>query len=74
MEIHFPPDLQEKLERAATQDGRGTDEYVQQLVAHYLDYDAWFRQKIKMSLERLDRGESVTHEEVGASIEDMLNR
>jgi predicted transcriptional regulator len=74
MEVHFPPDLQEKLERAAAQDGRCTDEYVQQLVAHYVDYDAWFRQKTKLSMERLDRGETLTHEEIGARIEGILSR
>ena len=74
MEVHFPPELQEKLEQAATQDGRGTDEYVQQLVAHYLDYDVWFRRKVKTSLEHLDHGESISHEEVGARLEDLLSR
>jgi predicted transcriptional regulator len=41
-----------------------TELNVQQLVENYLDHDAWFRRKIKKSLERLDRGEFLTHEEV----------
>ena len=74
MEVHFTPGLQQKLEQAAARSRRGTDEYVQQLVEHYLDHDAWFREKVKMSLDRLDRGESLTHDEVGARIEGLLNR
>lgn len=55
MEVHFNFDLQTKLNRIAAENSSDTDEYVQQLVEHYLDYDAWFRQKIKKGLEQLDR-------------------
>jgi len=48
------------------------DGYVQQLVEHYLDHDVWFRQKVKKGLEQLDRGEYLTHEEVGERIERMF--
>jgi hypothetical protein len=44
------------------------DEYVQRLVEEYVDYDAWFRGKVGRSLERLDRGELVTPEQVSATI------
>jgi predicted transcriptional regulator len=72
MEVHFSPELQEKLDRVAARNSRGSDEYVQQLVEHYLEHDEWFRHKVKASLERLDRGESLTHDEVGAGIEKLL--
>ncbi len=39
------------------------DQYVQQLVEQYLDYDVWFRQKVKTSLDQLDREEFLSHEE-----------
>ena len=68
MEVHFSPDLQTKLNRVAAENGSDTDGYVQQLVEHYLDHDAWFRQNVMKGLERLDRGEYLTHEEVGESI------
>ena len=72
MEVHFTPELQAKLDRVAAENSRGADEYVQQLVEHYLDHDAWFRDKVKQSLEQLDRGEFLTHEEVGSRIERMF--
>ena len=69
MEVHFTPELQAKLDRVAAENSSEADQYVQQLVEHYLDHDVWFRQKVKTSLERLDRGEFLTHEEMGARIE-----
>jgi predicted transcriptional regulator len=72
MEVHFGPDLQTKLNRVAAENSSDTDAYVQQLVEHYLDHDAWFRQNVKKGLEQLDRGDYLTHEEVGESIERMF--
>jgi predicted transcriptional regulator len=72
MEVHFSPELQAKLDRVAAENSSAADQYVQQLVEHYLDHDVWFRQKVKTSLERLDRGEFLTHEEMGARIEEKF--
>lgn len=72
MEVHFTPDLQAKLDRVAAESHRGAEEYVQQLVEHYLDYDVWFRQKVTSSLAQLDRGEFVTHDEVGERLNKMF--
>jgi predicted transcriptional regulator len=72
MEVHFTPELQARLDRVAAENRSDADGYVQQLVESYLDHDAWFRQKINASLDRLDRGEFVTHEDVGARFEKMF--
>jgi predicted transcriptional regulator len=62
MEVHFSPELQEKIVRIAAENQRDADDYVQQLVEHYVDHDAWFRQKVTASLGRLDRGEFLEHD------------
>ena len=72
MEVHFNSDLETKVNRVAAENRSGADEYVQQLVEHYVDHDAWFRQKVREGLEQLDRGEYLTHEEVGEGIERMF--
>ena len=72
MEVHFSPDLETKLNRVAAENSSDTDGYVQQLVEHYLDHDAWFRQNVNKGLEQLDRGEYLTHEAVGERIERMF--
>lgn len=72
--MHFTPELQAKVDRVAAENRRGADEYVQQLVEHYLDQDAWFRQKVTASLGQLDRGEFLANEEVGARLEKMFQQ
>ncbi len=72
MEVHFKPELQEKVERVAAENRSDADEYVQQLVENYLDHDAWFRQKVTASLGKLDRGEFLSHEDVGARLRKMF--
>jgi predicted transcriptional regulator len=73
MEVHFTPELQAKLDRVAADIDSGADEYVQQLVEHYLDQDVWFRQKVTGGLKQLDHGEFLTHEEVGARLKKMFH-
>ncbi len=72
MEVHFTPELQAKLDSVAAEIPAGADQYVQQLVEHYLDHDLWFRQKVKASLDQLDRGEFLSHEEVGERLGKMF--
>jgi predicted transcriptional regulator len=72
MELNLSPELQAKLTHIAAENNSGTEEYVRQLVEHYLDHDAWFRQKVKEGLGQLDQGEFVTHEEIGARIDQMF--
>jgi len=68
MEVHFTPEVQTKIDRVAAENGSASDEYVRQLVERYLDQDSWFRQKVKKGLDQLDRGEFLTHEEVGKGL------
>jgi predicted transcriptional regulator len=72
MEVHFSPELQAKLDRAAADIHCGPGEYVQQLVEQYVDHDLWFRQKVSGSLEQLDRGDYLTHEQVGFRLNKMF--
>jgi len=72
MEVHLSAELQDRVNRAAAQSKSGPAEYVQQLVEHYVDHDLWFREQVKKGLDQLDRGEFLTHEEMGARIEKMF--
>lgn len=72
MEVHLKPELQARVDRAAKESNSGPEEYVQQLVEHYVDHDVWFRQQVKKGLEQLDRGEFLTHEEMRGRIEQMF--
>lgn len=72
MELQLKPELQAKVERAAAENQSEPAEYVQQLVENYVEHDLWFRQQVKKGLDQLDRGEFLTHEEMGSRIEKMF--
>ena len=74
MEVHFTPELEAKLNRIAAENQRGPDEYVRELVEHYLDHDGWFRQEVKKGLDQLDRGEFIAHDEVVARIKRRIGK
>ena len=72
MEISFAPELEAKLNRIASQAGKGADQVVRELVVNYLDHDEWFRQEVGKGLASLDQGKSVSHEEVRRQMERIL--
>ena len=72
MEISFAPELEAKLNRIASQTGKGADQVVRELVVNYLDHDEWFRQEVGKGLASLDQGKSVSHEEVRRQMERIL--
>lgn len=72
MEISFAPELEAKLNRIASQTGKGADQIVQELVASHLDHDEWFRQEVGTGLASLDQGKSISHEEVRRQMERNL--
>jgi len=72
MEISFAPELEAKLNRIASETGKGASQVVQELVSSYLDHDQWFRQEVEKGLASLDSGKSVSHEEVRRQMERIL--
>lgn len=72
MEVNLNPELQAKLTRIAAENSSHAEEYARQLIEHYLDHDAWFREMVKKGLGQLDRDEFVTHDEIGARIDQIF--
>jgi len=72
MEVHFTSDLEDRIRQASAEAGRDSAQYVLELVDHYVDHDRWFRQEVRKGLGQLDRGESITHEEVVGRIERLF--
>jgi predicted transcriptional regulator len=72
MEITFAPELQARLNRIASETGKGPDEVVRELVASYLDHDEWFRQEVAKGLASLDRGKFVSHDDVRRQMDRIL--
>jgi predicted transcriptional regulator len=72
MEVPFTPELEAKLTDAAAERGRRPDELVQEVVARYLDADARFAEAVKIGESELERGQYLTHEEVGQQLKRFL--
>jgi len=72
MEVHFTPEQEAILAQTAAQKGRAPDELVRQVLARYFDEESRFVDAVRRGEESLDRGESLTHEEVGRRLERFL--
>jgi predicted transcriptional regulator len=73
MEVHFTPELEAKLTDAAAQQGRNADELVQEMVARVFEEDARFVEAVKRGEAALERGEHLTHEQLGRRLQRFLH-
>jgi predicted transcriptional regulator len=72
MEVHFNHDLQARLALRAAQQGRNPDEVVQDVVARYFEEEDRFVEAVKRGEAALERGEFLTHEQVGDRLRRFL--
>ena len=72
MEVHFNSNLEARLTQRATQQGRKPDEFVQDVVARYLDEEDRFVAAVKRGEDALEHGEYLTHEQVGERLRRFL--
>jgi predicted transcriptional regulator len=72
MEFNVPADLQAKLARAASRRGIAAETLVLEAIARAVEYDDWFLQEVEKGLAQADRGDLLTHEDVGALLEARL--
>jgi predicted transcriptional regulator len=64
MEVRLNPDLQAKLTRLATQQGRDSESLVVEAVERLVNYDEWYLREVEKGLAAADRGELIDHEDV----------
>ena len=72
MEVHLNPDMQAKLTRLAAEQGRDKEALVQEAIARFFDYDEWFIREVERGLASANRGDLLTHEEVGTRLEKLI--
>jgi predicted transcriptional regulator len=72
MEVHFTPEQEAKLAQSAAERGRAPDELVRQVVARYFDEESRFVDAVRRGEEAFERGEYLTHEQVGQRLERFL--
>jgi predicted transcriptional regulator len=70
MEVHLKPDVEAKLCRLATHQGRDAATLVEEVVERLVDHDDWFLREVDKGLASSDRGEFVEHE----AIRELIDR
>lgn len=56
MEVHFPPEVQAKLEELARETGRRSDELVENVVADFVDEATLIRETLDHRYDDLESG------------------
>jgi predicted transcriptional regulator len=64
MEVHFSEDVQAKLIRLASEQGRDAETFVREVVERAVNHDDWFLQEVEKGMAVADNGEFIEHEEV----------
>ena len=72
MQVHLTPEQEARLVELAARDGRSPDQLVQQALDRFFEADSDFVAAVMKGLASLDRGEYVSHEEVGKRIDRLF--
>ena len=72
MEVSFTPDLEDKLSRLASTQGRDSAALVVEAVERLVDYDTWFVAEVDKGLAQIEAGQTLSHEEVGSRLQKHL--
>ena len=72
MEVQFTPEVQARLNQRATQEGMKPDEVVSDVVASYFKEEDRFVEAVKRGEAALERGEFLSHEQVGDRLRRFL--
>ena len=64
MEVRLKPDLEARLSRLASEQGRDRESLVVEAVERMVNYDEWFIQEVEKGLASANRGEFVEEEDI----------
>ncbi len=73
MKVHLSPEQEHQLSQLAARQGRDADGLAQEVISRYLEEEARFIEAVKLGEEDFDRGQYLTHEEVGERLERLFN-
>jgi len=72
MELHLTGELEAKLTHSSAQQGRRPDELPQDVLTRYFEEEGRFLDAVKRGEDALQRGELLTHEQVGQRLRRFL--
>ena len=71
MEVHLSPEQSSRLVELARERGREPHLLAEEAITRYLEEEDRFVDAVKLGESQLERGEYLTHEEVGNHIQRM---
>ena len=74
MEVHFPPDVETRLQQVALANGKGAEQLVKDTVAHMLENRARFVAGVERGIAQADCGELIDHKDVVKRINRLFER
>jgi predicted transcriptional regulator len=72
MEVHVTGELEAKLTHSAARQGRNPDDLVQDVLTSYFEEESRFVEAVKRGEDVFERGEYLTHEQVGQRLQRLL--
>jgi predicted transcriptional regulator len=72
MEVTLSAELQARLARIAQERGTNPQELAREAIERLVDYDDWFVREVEKGLAQIERGETLSHGEVGARLNKQL--
>jgi len=72
MQVQLTREQEARLVELAARDGRSPDQVVQEALDRLFEADSDFVEAVMKGLASLDRGEGLTHEEVGSRIDGLF--
>ena len=72
MEVTLSPELQARLSRIAHERGTDAQALAREAIERLVDYDDWFVREVEKGLAQIERGEILSHDEVGARLDKRL--
>jgi predicted transcriptional regulator len=72
MDVHVTGELEAKLTHSAARQGRNPDDLVQDVLTRYFEEEARFVAAVTRGEEAFERGEYLTHEQVGERLQRFL--
>ena len=73
MEVTLSEELQAKLARVAQERGTDPQELPREAIERLVDYDDWFVREVEKGLAQIAAGQTLTHDEVGARLNEHLS-
>jgi predicted transcriptional regulator len=73
MEVHFPPDVETRLQQLASANGKDAEQLVKDTVARMLENQSRFIAGVQRGIEQADRGEFVEHQDVLKRIDRLFH-